>query len=197
MGSTYSGRAGGNKETPSPDRSHTRRSLTPALLVPHRPPQPPQPQHSLKKNRTAAGNTPQMPRRPRRARPVPRNVGPVERRAATEHAAVLVRRPAAMPQDVQRDQPEHSLPLETGRATSSTAGQEDFALTRRHDTAERAHHAGARRPVVGPAAPARHALELQEARQVRKELHSPEQQHANMHRLFIKLCWLMNKHAVS
>ena len=30
-----------------------------------------------------------------------------------------------------------------------------------------------------------------------KELHSPEQQHANTHRLFIKLCWLMDKHAVS
>ena len=29
-----------------------------------------------------------------------------------------------------------------------------------------------------------------------KEL-SPEQQHANTHRLFIKLCWLMDKHAVS
>ena len=30
-----------------------------------------------------------------------------------------------------------------------------------------------------------------------KELHSPEQQHANTHRLFIKLCWLMDTHAVS
>ena len=30
-----------------------------------------------------------------------------------------------------------------------------------------------------------------------KELHSPEQQHVNTHRLFIKLCWLMEKHAVS
>ena len=29
-----------------------------------------------------------------------------------------------------------------------------------------------------------------------KELHSPEQQHANTHRLFIKLCWLMEKHAI-
>ena len=29
-----------------------------------------------------------------------------------------------------------------------------------------------------------------------KELHSPEQQPANAHRLFIKLCWLMDKHAV-
>ena len=30
-----------------------------------------------------------------------------------------------------------------------------------------------------------------------KELHSPEQQHANTHRLFIKLCWLMCTHAAS
>ena len=30
-----------------------------------------------------------------------------------------------------------------------------------------------------------------------KELHSPEHQHANSHRLFIKLCWLMDKHPVN
>ena len=36
------------------------------------------------------------------------------------------------------------LPLETELATNSTARQEDFALTRRHDTAERAHHASQR-----------------------------------------------------
>ena len=59
-----------------------------------------------------------------------------------EQAAVLVRRPAAVPRDVRRDQPKHSLPLETELATSSTARQEQFALTRRHDAAERAHHAG-------------------------------------------------------
>ena len=28
-------------------------------------------------------------------------------------------------------------------------------------------------------------------------LHSPEQPHANTHRLIIKLCWLMSTHAVS
>ena len=85
----------------------------------------------------------------------------------------------------------------------------------RHDTAERAHHAGHRRAVpqcgddqrpgarmarhrgtrrpsqqeLGEETPAWHAKCL-------KELHSPEQQHANTHRLFIKLCWLMDKHAV-
>ena len=29
-----------------------------------------------------------------------------------------------------------------------------------------------------------------------RELHSPEQKHANTHRMFVKLCWLMEKHAV-
>ena len=43
------------------------------------------------------------------------------------------------PWDVRRDQPEHSVPLETERG--STAWQEKSALTRRHDTAERAHPA--------------------------------------------------------
>ena len=57
------------------------------------------------------------------------------------HAAVLVRGPALMPKDVQRDQPEHSPLLETERATSSAARQEEFAVTRRHDTGERAHPA--------------------------------------------------------
>ena len=48
---------------------------------------------------------------------------------------------------LRRDQPEHSLPLETERTTSSTARQENCCLTRRDDTAQRARHAGDRRPV--------------------------------------------------
>ena len=64
------------------------------------------------------------------------------------HAAVLLRGPASLPRDVRRDQPEHSLPLEAERASRSTARQEKSAATRRHDTAERAHHAGDRRPVL-------------------------------------------------
>ena len=75
--SAYSGRAGGDQERPQPDRSHTRRSLTPALLVP---PRPPQPLHSLK--------TPQSPRRPQRARLAPRHVPPVEDRAAMGQAVL-------------------------------------------------------------------------------------------------------------
>ena len=46
------------------------------------------------------------------------------------HAAVLVRGPASLPQNVRRDQPEHSPPPETERTTSSTAWQENFAVTR-------------------------------------------------------------------
>ena len=135
-------------------------------------------------------------------------------------AAVLVRDPA--PQDVRRDQPEYSAPLEAQRATSSSTRLEDLALARRHDTAKRAHHADDRRPVfqrsddqrlgalarrrgirrpslryLGQATLAWHALELQKPAKCVKELHSPEQQHASTHRLFVKLCWLMDKHAVS
>ena len=90
---------------------------------------------------------PQNPRQPHRARLVPRHDGPVEDRTAMEHAAVHVRSPAPVPRDVRRDQPEHPVPLEMERATSTAARQEECALTRRHDTAEQAHHAGVRRPV--------------------------------------------------
>ena len=54
MVSAYSGRAGGNQETSSPDRSLTRRSPTSALPVPLRPPHPLQPLHSLKTGAAAA-----------------------------------------------------------------------------------------------------------------------------------------------
>ena len=94
------------------------------------------------------------------------------------------------PRDVQRDQPEHSVPLETERATSSTARQEDLALSRRHDTAQRAHHVSVRRPVPqrgddqrlgGRLARCRrirrtlawHALEVQEARKIRERVPQP------------------------
>ena len=109
------------------------------------------------------------------------------------HAAVLVRGPASVPRDVRRDHPEHSLPLDTERATSRDARQEKHAVARRNDAAERAHHAGDRRtvppsavtvrglvlewldaegldapslPELGPATSAWHAHELREARQV-------------------------------
>ena len=52
------------------------------------------------------------------------------RRAAMGHAAVLVRGPASLPRDVRRDQPEHSLPLETEYGTSRDTRQENFAVTR-------------------------------------------------------------------
>ena len=68
-----------------------------------------------------------------------------ERQWGTPQCLGEVRRP--VPRDVRRDQPEHSLPLETELASRSAARQEDFAVTRRHDTAVRAHPASDRRPV--------------------------------------------------
>ena len=124
------------------------------------------------------------------------------------HAAVLVRGPAPVSRDVRRDQREHSLRLEAERATSSTAWQEKHAVARRHDTAQRAHHEGDRRAVLAEKLDVRPSCEwvrqlLRGMRLSRKkpakclkELHSPEQQHANTHRLFTKLCWLMDTHAV-
>ena len=123
------------------------------------------------------------------------------------HAAVLVRGPASVPRAVRWDQPEHSLSLEAQRATSSTAWQEDFAFTRRHDTAERAHHASDRRlrGVLVHERPGKWwvrrllhgmCLSFKKPAKCLKELHSPALQEANTHRLFIKLCWLMDKHAV-
>ena len=64
------------------------------------------------------------------------------------HAAVLVRGPALVSHDDRRDRPEHSLPVETERATSSTARQEKSAVTRRHDTAQRVHRQSYRRVVL-------------------------------------------------
>ena len=141
----------------------------------------------------------------------------MEERAAMGHAAVLVRGPASVPRDVRRDRPEHSLPLETERATSSAAWQEDFADASRHDAAERAHHESHRRPVLERGHDPRlrcSSGSTQEGVDVRpgykwvwrllrgmcltfkkpakclKELDSPALQEANTHRLFIKLCWL-------
>ena len=102
MVSAYSGQAGGDQERPSPDSSHTRRSPT--------------------------SKTPQSPRRLHRARLVPRHVPPVGESAAMGRAAVFVRNPALVPRDVRRGQPEHSVPLETERATSSAARQGNSAV---------------------------------------------------------------------
>ena len=88
----------------------------------------------------------------------------------------------------ERDQPEHSPALETELATSSIARQEDFTVTRRHDTAERAHHASDRHHPVTKRGDVACALSYKKPAQCVKELHNPEQQHANTHRLFIKLC---------
>ena len=66
-----------------------------------------------------------------------------------------------MPRDVRRDQPEHSAPLETERATRSTARQEESAVTQalssrhvrervgNHDDAPAAHGRPGRRAEPG------------------------------------------------
>ena len=82
MVSACSARPGGDHEKPSTGRSHTWRSLTPTLLVPH------QPLHSLKTSLSYQhGKTPQNPD-PIVRRLVPRHVGPVEDTTAMGHAAV-------------------------------------------------------------------------------------------------------------
>ena len=85
MVSAYSGQAGGDQETPSPDRSHTRRLSTPALPVPPRPPQPPQPLHSLKTSTAAARHNAAKSRSTPSCATFPRRVGPVEDTTAVEH----------------------------------------------------------------------------------------------------------------
>ena len=59
-----------------------------------------------------------------------------ENRATMGHAAVHVRGPASVPRAVCRDQPEHSLSLETERATSRDARQEKHAVARRRQLSE-------------------------------------------------------------
>ena len=129
--------------------------------------------------------------------------------------SVHVRGPAAVSRVVQWDQPEHSQTLETERATNSTGRQEDVALSRRHDTAcdVLCLSAVTIRSLLHEWLDAEgldvrrewwvrrllHGMRLSYKKPAKcvKDLHSPEQQHANTHRLLIKLCWLVDKHAVS
>ena len=121
---------------------------------------------------------------------------------------------ACAPGCPRRDQLELPVPLETQHTNRSTARQEECALTRRRDTAERAHSAVTIRGLVhdwldaeGPDGLPRKSwvkellrgkrLSYKKPAKCVKDFHSTEQQHANTHRLFIKLCWLMDTHAVS
>ena len=131
------------------------------------------------------------------------------------HAAVLVRGPASVPRDVRRDRPEHSLPLETERATSRDARQEKHADTRIMQVTDvLCLSAVTIRSLVLEWLDAEGLdvhpsdwwvrnllrgmrLSFKKPAKCLKELHSPALQEANTHRLFIKLCWLMDKHAVS
>ena len=128
-----------------------------------------------------------------------------------------------MRQDVRRDQPEHSQPLETKRVTSSAARQEDFAspahMTRLSEHIVRVSvvlrfSAVTIRSLVHEwldtegldVRPGREwvrqllhgvSLSCKKPAKCVKELHNPGQQHANTHWLFIKLCWLMSTCGVS
>ena len=129
-----------------------------------------------------------------------------------------------MPRVVRRDRPEHSVPLETERATSRDAlagrpllSPADVTRLSEHilrvtddlclsgltihglvlDSLDAEGHnvrpgrEWVRRLLRGV------RLSFKKPARCVKELHSPVQQHANTHRLFIKLCWLVDKHAVS
>ena len=202
--------------------AHTLALLVP--LPPQWPTRPPQPLHSFKTSPAAARQNAVKSRlRPHRARLVHRHVAPVEGGAAMGDAAVLVckvRRSCPGMFDGVNGNTPHRWKRSARRAAASL-GRRDFAVTRRHDTVQRAHRARVRRPVpqsgawcpvgstqrdstsvlarlVGQAVPVcgMHLSNKKPAKCV-KELHSPEQQHANTHRLFIKLCWLMDHSTLS
>ena len=113
------------------------------------------------------------------------------------HAAVLVRRPLAVPRDVRRDQPEHFVPLETQRVTSRLGRKTVLSLadmTRlsehtmrvsevlclgddQEPGARMARRRGTRRPsqlLLGEATLAWHALELEDAHQARERSPQPQ-----------------------
>ena len=62
-----------------------------------------------------------------------------------QHAAVLVRGPALVPRDVQRDQPEHSLSLKNEVRHLEAPFGKNFAVTRKHNIAKQTHPANNQR----------------------------------------------------
>ena len=119
MVSAYSGRPGGNQETPSAARSVTRRLPTSALQ-PRWPPRPP-PVTALGEDESSDSAA---KRRKIHADPIMRDwfldvMDQWEDAMVMEHAAVIVQSLVPVPQDVRRNQPEHSLALETQRTSGS------------------------------------------------------------------------------
>ena len=137
---------GGDQDVPSPDRSHTRRSPIPALIVPLS--HPLQLLHSLKtgsavtlQNAAKSRSTPSCATGSSTCSATGRQNGNGACRSA------LVRWSACVPARSTGSTRTLRTAVETERAKSSTARQEDPAGTRRHDTAERAHLASDRRLV--------------------------------------------------
>ena len=178
MVSAHSGSAGGHQETPSPDRptrgdrprQHSGRPGRPSRCTRRR---------RAQRQRHEA---PQNPCGPHRARPG--RDGPVEDRAAMEHAAVLVRGPAPVPWRVRRDQQPRTAANAAHWKQRSSAKyilrvSDALCLSEGDDHefgARVAQGRGTRRssqPNLDLAALAWHALEPQEARQVRERAPQP------------------------
>ena len=214
MVSAYSGRVGGNHETPSLDRSHTRRLATPALPV------LPSPPHPLQRQRHEA---PQI-----HADPIVRDwfldkpdQWRSERRRATQRYLSEVQR--LCPEMFDGINP--NTPYRWNRSAPPTAPFGRKTLVSPRDMIQLGEHTMRVTDVLCLSAVTIRGLVLEwldtEELDVRpgdtwvrqllrgmclsfkkpakclKELHSPALQEANTHWLFIKLCWLMDKHAVS
>ena len=116
----YSGQTGGAQEAPSTGRPHMRRSLIPALVPSSHPLQPMHPLRTspaaARQNAAKSTSTPVCATGSSTCPATGRQNGNGAYRSAWVRSGAC--------QDIRGDQPEHSLPLETQRATSSTVRQE-------------------------------------------------------------------------
>ena len=193
--SAYSCRAGGDQE--ASDRSHTRRSPTPALLVPS--PHALQPLQSLKTGQQQRGKTPQS----KGSSTYPATGG--QNGNGTYRSSWV--RSSACPYRWKRSAEQRMA----GKVCSADVTRLSAQIMRVSDvlclSAETIHglvHEWLEaqgldvRPIERWVHRLLHGMRLRYKKPAKcvKELHSPEQQHANTHRLFIKLCWLVSTHAV-
>ena len=222
MVSAYSDRAGGNQETPSPDHSHARRSPTPALLVPLRPllAAPATPAAALVEDKPSGSGTKrrkvQVDPFVRDWFLDMSHQWKTQRRWGMQQCLCEVQRLYSgmfnginpnTPCRWKWSAPRAALP---GRKTllsladmtwlsehivrvtdvlclstlTSPGLVLDWLDAEGHDV--RPGREWARRLLYGM------RLSYKKLAKCVKELHSPEQQHAKTHRLFIKLCWLMS-----
>ena len=140
MLSAYSGRSGGNQQTPSLDRSHTRRSPAPALPVPPQaaPAAPSTPAAALVEDEPSSSTA---KRRKVQVDPIMRDwlLGMTRQNGDGAYLGAWVRSSAcALGCSTGINQRKRSAPR------AAPLGRKTFAVTRRRDTAQRAHHAGDR-----------------------------------------------------